>query len=181
MNYQKITKFDTANGVGVRVTLWVSGCTHYCKGCHNPQTWGFTSGQEFDDTAWNTICEMMENPVISGLTVSGGDPLNPKNVQTVERVVRNTKLLYPNKNIWMYTGYRLNDLLNSDNPYIIMALHYTDILVDGKYRKRLKDISYPWAGSENQHIWRNIGHDKWEMSEYEKEYRDAKNRPLIYK
>ena len=147
MNYQKITKYDIANGEGVRVVLWVSGCNHHCEGCHNPETWDPTSGQPFTKETMNELLEALEPDYIAGLTLSGGDPLFPKNREIVYKILKTVHEKFPQKPIWLYTGYKWEDIKN--NPWITA---YTDVVVDGKFIMDQKDITLPWCGSTNQRV-----------------------------
>ena len=148
MNYIKITKVDIANGPGCRTVLWVSGCVHACPNCHNQQTWNPNSGIPFDDEAIKEIYAELENPYVDGITFSGGDPLHPLNYNTILWLCTQIKLKYPNKNIWLYTGYSLDTvkLIYSD------ILEYVDVLVDGTFIEKLKSPDKHWVGSSNQKI-----------------------------
>lgn len=148
MNYHNITKCDMLNGEGVRVVLWVSGCVHACPNCHNQQTWNPNSGIPFDDEALKEIYAELENPYVDGITFSGGDPLHPLNYNTVLWLCNQIKLKFPNKNIWVYTGYHLDTikLIYSD------ILEYADVIVDGKFIEALKSPDKHWVGSSNQRI-----------------------------
>ncbi len=148
MNYHNITKCDMLNGEGVRVVLWVSGCVHACPNCHNQQTWNPNSGIPFDNEAIQEIYAELENPYVDGITFSGGDPLHPLNYNTILWLCTQIKLKYPNKNIWLYTGYSLDTvkLIYSD------ILEYVDVLVDGTFIERLKSPDKHWIGSSNQTI-----------------------------
>ena len=176
MNYHKITKNDTANGDGVRVTLWVSGCDHHCDGCHNPQTWNPKSGKEFDCDAFSELFDALERPWISGLTLSGGDPLHPDNVGTIASLIAHVKRAFPNKTIWCYTGYTLEELWTNCNHELSISyiLNNIDVLVDGKYQKELRDVSYPWAGSSNQRVWMQKN-GCWGIISYNKEKNNAES------
>ena len=146
MRYHNITKDDMLNGEGLRVVLWVSGCPHHCKGCHNPQTWDPESGIPFDEEAEKELFELLGRDYISGITFSGGDPLFEGNREAIEHLARKVKLEYPDKNIWLYTGYRWEE---------ISALHlmqFIDVLVDGRFMEDLKDTKLHWKGSFNQRI-----------------------------
>lgn len=136
------------NGEGVRVVLWVSGCVHACPNCHNQQTWNPNSGIPFDDEAIKEIYAELENPYVDGITFSGGDPLHPLNYNTILWLCTQIKLKYPNKNIWLYTGYSLDTvkLIYSD------ILEYVDVLVDGTFIEKLKSPDKHWVGSSNQRI-----------------------------
>lgn len=146
MNFQKITKFDTSNGPGIRTVLWVSGCNHHCKNCHNPDTWDATSGVPFDEGTLKEVLDSLAPSYIEGLTLSGGDPMYPENRSTIEYVVSSVKKVYPEKSIWMYTGYDYENI--SDSP----ILDYVDVLVDGPYLDKLRDLTLPYCGSKNQRV-----------------------------
>ena len=146
MNYHNITKDDMLNGDGLRVVLWVSGCSHRCKGCHNPITWDPDDGLLFDEAAKQEIFAELDKDYVSGLTLSGGDPLFPGNRSTIEALVREVKERYPEKTIWLYTGYSWEEI--SELPLI----QYVDIVVDGKFIESLKDNKLHWRGSSNQRV-----------------------------
>lgn len=146
MNYHKITKTDVANGSGIRVVLWVSGCEHHCTGCHNPQTWDEKSGKPFDDSAKSEMLAALNKSYIAGLTFSGGDPLHPNNVKTVTMLAQEVKEKFPDKNIWLYTGYEWEEI----KDYAIMK--YIDIVVEGEFIQEQRNISLKWCGSSNQRI-----------------------------
>lgn len=134
------------NGDGLRVVLWVSGCAHGCKGCHNPITWDPKSGLPFDEAAKQEIFTELEKDYISGLTLSGGDPLFPGNRSTIEQLVKEVKENFPNKTIWLYTGYDWEAISN------LPLIQYIDIVVDGKFIESLKDAKLHWRGSSNQRV-----------------------------
>jgi anaerobic ribonucleoside-triphosphate reductase activating protein len=146
MNYHNITKDDMLNGDGLRVVLWVSGCAHGCKGCHNPITWDPKSGLPFDEAAKQEIFTELEKDYVSGLTLSGGDPLFPGNRSTIEQLVKEVKENFPNKTIWLYTGYDWEAISN------LPLIQYIDIVVDGKFIESLKDAKLHWRGSSNQRV-----------------------------
>ncbi len=146
MNYHNITKDDMLNGDGLRVVLWVAGCNHQCEDCQNPITWDITGGLPFDETAENELFEALDKPYISGITFSGGDPLHPFNRGTTFRLMRKVKELYPNKTVWVYTGFRFEEF--QDNP----KMKYIDVLVDGRFVKSLYEEKLRWVGSSNQRI-----------------------------
>ena len=148
MNYHNIKHDDMNNGDGIRVTLFVSGCNHHCKGCQNPQTWSVNGGILFDSGALNEICAELDKDYISGLTLSGGDPLHPANHDTITEICKKVKYLYPHKTIWLYTGYKYEDVCDLD------VMNYIDVLVDGEYIEELRDISLEWIGSSNQRVIR---------------------------
>ena len=147
MNYGRIHKTDIANGPGVRVSLFVSGCRNRCKGCFNPEAWNFNYGQEYDgiNTA-NEIVKSLTPDYISGLTILGGDPMEPENIYEITNLCYIVKLLFPNKSIWLYTGYMWEDIEDRE------IKEYIDVLVDGPFVEDLKDISLQFRGSSNQRI-----------------------------
>ena len=146
MNYHNITHCDTLNGSGLRVTLWVAGCEHRCKNCQNPFTWDINSGLPFDNDAMNEIINALNCDYISGLSLSGGDPMHPDNRYDILLICKKVKQQFPRKNIWMYTGYTFKEI--KDSP----ILQYIDVLVDGEYIEECKDAEMHWAGSRNQKI-----------------------------
>ena len=146
MRYHNITKDDMLNGDGLRVVLWVAGCTHGCQGCHNPITWDIEGGIEFDEGARQEIYAEMEKDYISGLTFSGGDPLHPQNRKEITELARELKQKYPDKTLWMYTGFSWDEV--DDLP----VMRYIDVLVDGEFINALKDDQLHWKGSSNQRV-----------------------------
>lgn len=152
MNYAGINQIDTANGKGVRVSLFVSGCPHHCPGCFNPETWDYDYGKPFDDSVIMEILEYLKPDYISGLTVLGGEPLAVQNRKTVERLLKIVKKYAPGKSIWVYTGYVLEDLLAEGDETILNIFELIDVLVDGPFIQELKDVSLPFRGSSNQRI-----------------------------
>lgn len=156
MNYQSITYPDFNNGLGCRVTLWVSGCPHHCPGCHNQHTWEPDSGQEFTYNSKQQLIEILEKPYIKGVTISGGEPLASYNTTTISKLVEELKIRFPEKDIWLYTGYTIDQLSNVDIKqyvYIQTILENIDYIVDGSYMEKLRDISLPFRGSSNQNIY----------------------------
>ena len=151
MNFHNITHDDMNNGDGLRVVLWVAGCNHHCKNCQNPITWDFTDGVEFDKAAFHEICVELSKPYISGLTLSGGDPLHPVNRYQILWLVKKVKQFFPHKTIWLYTGYTWEEV-TAENFYGREILDYIDVLVDGRFEEALKDVGYHWAGSTNQRV-----------------------------
>ena len=146
MNYHNITKEDMLNGDGLRVVLWVAGCNHQCKGCHNPITWDENGGLPFDKEAEDELFEALDKPHIDGITFSGGDPLFPANRSEVLRLVKKTREKFPQKTIWLYTGYKWDDVKDLD------GIELVDILVDGEFVEELKDNNLHWVGSANQRV-----------------------------
>ena len=146
MNYHNITTDDMLNGDGLRVVLWVAGCTHQCKGCQNPITWDITGGLLFDEQAENELFSDLDKPYISGLTFSGGDPLHPFNKDEITRIAKKAKEIFPNKTIWLYTGFSWDEV----KDYEIMS--YLDVVVEGEFVEHLKDNNLKWVGSSNQKV-----------------------------
>ncbi len=146
MNYHNISKDDVLNGEGLRVVLWVAGCNHYCKNCHNSITWDKNSGLLFDEKAEEELFRELDKPFIDGITFSGGDPLFLDNRDEIFRLIKKCKTLYPHKTIWLYTGYLWENIKDLENIDLI------DVIVDGKYIESLKDNNMEWVGSSNQRI-----------------------------
>lgn len=156
MNYANIKYNDIANGEGVRVSLFVSGCTHHCKNCFNPETWDFNYGKEFTLEVQNKIIEELKPDHINGLTLLGGEPMEPANQKGLLPFVKRVKELYPNKTIWCFSGYLFDEQLLKESrahcPWTKELLSYIDILVDGEFKEELKDITLRFKGSSNQRI-----------------------------
>lgn len=148
MNYHEINKCDVANGSGVRVVLYVSGCNIKCPHCQNPETWDFDSGVLFDENAKEILFNAISKPYIKGLTLSGGNPLD--NYESVLELLKMFKNKFGNsKDVWLYSGYTLEEILDMNMSEI---LEYVDVLVDGKYIHELRDITLEFRGSKNQKI-----------------------------
>ena len=156
MNYAVIKNCDIANGPGVRVSLFVSGCTHRCPGCFNEVAWDFSYGEPFTDQTIKTILNMMAPPHIKGLTLLGGEPFEKRNQEVLSDFLPKIKEAYPEKDIWCYTGYDFEkDLLTGricDKEITDRMLSCIDILVDGKFVEELKNLKLRFKGSENQRI-----------------------------
>lgn len=155
MNYIDIYKNDTTNGPGVRVVLWVSGCSHHCKECHNPQTWDENAGNYFDKTAKKDLFDALAKPYIKGITFSGGDPLYSTNVLTILELVTEIREKFPQKDIWLYTGYTYEDLMEINSPQMNIRreiLKNIDVLIDGEFIIDKKDLRLKWRGSSNQRV-----------------------------
>ena len=150
MNYHNITHDDMLNGDGLRVVLWVAGCEHRCKGCQNPVTWDSNGGIVFGVDAKKEIFEELKKDYISGITFSGGDPLHPRNVRCVYGLMNEIKSEFPNKTVWIYTGYTWEQI--QENRLLKMVVSYADVLVDGRFEQKLLDVNYHWAGSTNQRV-----------------------------
>lgn len=155
MNYATIKTYDIANGPGVRVSLFVSGCTHHCKDCFNAEAWDFQYGQPFTQDTIDTILEALGPDYIRGLTLLGGEPFEPQNQPAVLELVRQVRSAYPQKTIWAFSGYCLEQLLSKKlGPWEITQelLSRLDVLVDGKFVAELKNLSLRFRGSSNQRI-----------------------------
>lgn len=160
MNYLGISKCSIADGTGVRCILWCSGCTMHCYNCQNPQTWDFNAGAVFDSAAKERLFEALNHPYIQGLTLSGGHPLEYENLQTVYDIIKEFKEKFPDKDVWLYTGYtlKINDFdtavdVGWDNGLLrnyILAM--CDVVVDGNYVDSLRDLTLPFRGSSNQRL-----------------------------
>lgn len=156
MYYGEIKNCDIANGIGVRVTLFVSGCTNHCEQCFQPQTWDFCYGNPFTTETENQILEMLAPDYIDGLTLLGGEPFEPANQRDLLPFVKRVKEQYPNKTIWCFSGFRLDDELLKESyarcEVTDELLSYIDVLVDGRFVAALKDISLRFRGSSNQRL-----------------------------
>lgn len=156
MNYAAIKKYDVANGPGVRVSLFVSGCTHHCPGCFNKETWDFNYGSPFDSDVMNEVIKALEPSYIRGFTLLGGEPFEYSNQQGVLPLLREIKNRFPHKDIWCFTGYDFEkDILgNMVNkwPETNEMLSYIDVLVDGEFVESLKNLSLRFRGSSNQRL-----------------------------
>ena len=150
MRYNKIRKMDISDGEGIRVSLFVQGCEFHCKGCFNPNTWDFKEGKEFTTETLNTLLNLCDNERIQGLSILGGEPMHPTNRETVIDIMRAFKFRFPKKNIWMWTGYTLEKLLEEDKENIQTMMIYLDYLVDGQFQLEKRNLNLKWAGSENQ-------------------------------
>lgn len=164
MNYAQMRSMDISNGEGIGVSLFVQGCDFHCKNCFNSETWDFSKGQEWNEKTKNQFLKLVEKPFIQRVSILGGDPLHPKNVQNVLKIVDEIRVSYPTKNIWLYTGYTweqimypiVTDDLNLERDCIIKArkelVSKCDVLIDGRYVDKLRDVSLHWRGSSNQRV-----------------------------
>lgn len=163
MNYLKIEHDDVCNGIGIRCTIWFTGCSHKCTGCFNKETWDENSGIEFNIEAKKELFDELSKDYISGITFSGGDPLHKNNIIEVNNIIQEIKKQFPNKTIWLYTGYTWEEL----SPNILIkgideesTIHNVraniikscDVVVDGPYIDNLRDITLKWRGSSNQRV-----------------------------
>ena len=156
MYYGEIKDCDIANGEGVRVTLFVSGCTNHCEHCFQPQTWDFEYGQPFTPETEERILSLLSPGYINGLTLLGGEPFEPENQRALLPFLRRVREAYPGKNIWAYSGFTYEELLRPDSHAHCEAtedlLSLVDVLVDGRFVEALKDISLRFRGSSNQRL-----------------------------
>ena len=148
MNYHNITKDDMRNGEGLRVVLWVAGCAHRCRECQNPITWDPDGGLPFTDREREEIFRELEKDYVSGITFSGGDPLYPSNVPEVTELARTIRKRYPDKTIWLYTGYLCEEISDME------ITQYLDVVVDGEFVLKYKELLLHWKGSSNQRVIR---------------------------
>ena len=156
MNYASLKKTDVANGPGIRVSLFVSGCTHACKGCLNAVAWDFQYGQPFTDETMKEILDALAPEYIRGFSVLGGEPMEPQNTDTVLEIIRKVKQSYPQKDVWCYTGYEYEkDLLAREaagDRNMTELLELIDVLVDGEFIEAKKNLRLAFRGSENQRL-----------------------------
>lgn len=147
MRYNKIRKMDISNGPGVRVSIFFQGCAFHCKGCFNPETWDFDGGKEFNDEVINHILDLCNNDVISGISILGGEPLNPKNIEGSTKLAKTFKEKYPNKTIWLWSGYLFDEYI-----YDKEIVNYLDVVVDGQFKIELSNPILHYKGSSNQRV-----------------------------
>ena len=153
MNYATIKNCDIANGPGVRVSLFVSGCTHHCPGCFNEVAWDFGYGEPFTQQTIDTILQMLRPNYIRGLTLLGGEPFEPENQPAVLELLRQVKKELPDKSIWAFSGYLFDkDMLAGKIGDVSEYLSYLDVLVDGRFVQEKKNLSLRFRGSENQRL-----------------------------
>ena len=147
MRYNKIRKMDIADGPGVRVSIFMQGCTFNCKNCFNPETHDFSGGKEFTDDTIARVLELCENENIEGLSILGGEPMHPKNIEGTTKLAKKFKEKFPSKNIWVWTGFLFDKDLKDKE-----VMKYIDVLVDGQYVDELHDPKLKWKGSSNQRV-----------------------------
>ena len=146
MKYLNILDCDIVDGNGIRVSLFVSGCSHHCKGCHNPESWDAFNGKEFTEEIVNKLLTLLDRDYVDGITITGGDPLMLGNRYEVTKLCKLLKEKFPNKSIWLYTGYEFEEI------EALEVLQYIDVLVDGPFKLDLRDISLAFKGSSNQRV-----------------------------
>lgn len=163
MNYHNITHDDMNNGEGLRVVLWLSGCSHHCHNCQNPQTWNPDSGIKFDDNARKEIFDELSKDYIAGITLSGGDPLHESNIDEVLNLVNEIHVSFPQKTIWIYSGYEWYDIFYQPGHFCQQMFDVNrfkqqeiiskcNVFVDGRYEENKRDITSKWRGSSNQRV-----------------------------
>lgn len=156
MNYATIKPHDTADGYGVRVSLFVSGCTHHCKGCFNSEAWDFNFGNTYTKDTEDEIIELLKRDYIRGLSLLGGEPMEPQNQESIISLIRRVKQELPNKDIWCYSGYLFDKDLKeggrAHTEYTDEILRDIDVLVDGKFIEELKNLRLKFRGSSNQRV-----------------------------
>ena len=156
MHYSTIKDCDIANGIGVRITLFVSGCTNHCKNCFQPQTWDFDFGEPFTEETEEKLLQMLKPDYLNGLTLFGGEPMEPQNQRALVPFLKRVREAYPNKNIWCFTGFTY-EVLKTDGSHprcevTDEMLSLIDVLVDGRYVDELKDLTLQFRGSSNQRL-----------------------------
>ena len=147
MRYNVVRKMDISNGPGVRVSVFMQGCEFHCKNCFNPETWDFEGGKEFNSETINDVLNLCDPKYIKGLSILGGEPLHPKNIDATTKLAKAFKDKYPNKNIWVWSGFKFDEYLKDKE-----VLNYIDVLVDGRYSDELHDPTLKWKGSSNQRV-----------------------------
>ena len=157
MNYHKIEKTSVANGTGIRVVLWLSGCSLHCKGCQNPETWSVDGGKLFTWEVKQELYATLKQSHIQGITFSGGHPLEEENVEEVFKLIKEIRQFYPEKDIWLYTGWTWESIFNKSHDMLYdgireQVIKLCDVVVDGAYVENLKDITLRWRGSSNQRV-----------------------------
>lgn len=146
MRYNLIRKMDISNGPGVRVSIFMQGCEFHCKNCFNPETWDFKEGKEFTEETIEKVLDLSSKDYIVGLSILGGEPMHPVNVEETTKLAKAFKEKYPNKNIWAWTGFRFENIKDKE------VFKYIDVLVDGQYEDELHDPTLKWRGSSNQRV-----------------------------
>lgn len=147
MRYNLIRKMDISNGPGVRVSIFMQGCHFHCKNCFNPETWNFEGGKEFNDNTINKVLELCNKDEVKGLSILGGEPMHPNNIEGTTRLAKAFKEKYPDKDIWVWSGFRFDEDLKDKE-----VLNYIDVLVDGTYKDELHNPTLKWKGSSNQRV-----------------------------
>lgn len=147
MRYNLIREMDISNGPGVRVSVFMQGCSFHCKNCFNSETWDFEGGKEFTDDTIKNVLNLCDKTHIKGLSILGGEPMHPKNIEATTKLAKAFKEKYPNKNLWVWSGFKFDEELKNKE-----VLKYIDVLVDGIYKDELHDCTLKWKGSSNQRV-----------------------------
>lgn len=147
MRYASIRKMDIVNGEGIGVALFVQGCHFHCKGCFNQETWDFSGGEEWDKDVEEYFFQLIDRPYINHISILGGEPLCPENINDITDIVKNCKKKFSNKKIWLWSGYTFEDYI-----YNKEIVNYLDYIIDGRYIDNLRDTSLMWRGSSNQNV-----------------------------
>ena len=147
MRYNKIRKMDISNGEGIRVSIFMQGCTFNCKNCFNPETHDFKGGKKFTDETIEKVLELCDDEHIAGLSILGGEPMHPDNIEGTTLLAKRFKEKFPNKNIWVWSGFKFEEYLKDKE-----VLKYIDVLIDGQYVDELRDPTLQWRGSSNQRV-----------------------------
>ena len=146
MKYNIVRKMDISNGPGVRVSVFMQGCEFHCKNCFNPETWEFENGKEFTQGTIDEVLELCNKDYIKGLSILGGEPMHPKNIEGTTKLAKAFKEKYPNKTLWAWSGFSFEELKENE------VFNYIDVLVDGQYKDELHDFTLKWRGSSNQRV-----------------------------
>ena len=147
MRYNLIRKMDISNGPGVRVSIFMQGCQFHCKNCFNPETWDFEGGKEFTDETIDEVLDLCQKNEVKGLSILGGEPMHPKNIEGTTKLAKRFKEKYPNKNIWAWSGFNFEKDLKDKE-----IMNYLDVLVDGQFVDEQKNPTLAWKGSANQRV-----------------------------
>ena len=146
MRYNLIRKMDISNGPGVRVSIFMQGCAFHCKNCFNSETWDFKGGKEFTDETIEKVLDLCDKDQVKGLSILGGEPMHPANIEGTTKLAKAFKEKYPNKDIWAWSGFKFEELKDKE------AMNYIDVLVDGTYKDELHYPTLKWKGSSNQRV-----------------------------
>ena len=147
MRYNLIRKMDISDGPGVRASIFMQGCEFHCKNCFNPETWNFEGGKEFTDDTIKEVLDICASPQIKGLSILGGEPMHPNNIEGTTKLTKAFKEKYPNKTIWAWSGFKFDEYLKDKD-----VAKYLDVVVDGQYKDELHDFRLKWRGSSNQRV-----------------------------
>ena len=147
MKYNIVRKMDISNGPGVRVSVFMQGCEFHCKNCFNPETWNFENGKDFTQGTIDEVLDLCDHDYIKGLSILGGEPMHPKNIEGTTKLAKAFKEKYPNKNLWMWSGFKFDENLKDKE-----AMKYVDVLVDGRYVDEMHNPKLKWRGSTNQRV-----------------------------